>query len=259
LGKLETVSTEELGYSMGKYDESPGTYYENLGEVALFNTEWKTMVYLNLNAMDRESERLEQYIDHINKLCLTTEIRNWRDCNHFEAIARHKLNQIKGSERLLKDLIESDVTPHRRRRGIFNFIGEISKVLFGTLDSDDASYYNDQIRRFEKNREDITDLMKQQLSIIKASLGIFNETISDTEYNNRLIKKWMKELKNYMERYVGQTKAKLNSISIQINAGHIVQVNNALISVQRNLDLVIESTLNAQKSVLQPQIVSPRL
>jgi hypothetical protein len=175
-------------------------------------------------------------------------------------IVRDKLNQIEGSEELLKDLIESDITPRRRRRGIFNFIGEISKVLFGTLDSDDANYYNDQIRRFEENGEDIADLMKQQLSIIKASLGTFNETISDMEYNNRLIQKGMTELKDYMERFVGQTEAKLNLISIKINAeGHIARVNNALISAQRNLDLVIESILNAQKGILQPQIVSPRL
>jgi hypothetical protein len=66
---------------------------------------------------------------------LTTEIRNWTDCYHFEAIARDKLSQIRGSDKLLKDLLESDITPRRRLTGIFNFIGEISKVLFGTLDS----------------------------------------------------------------------------------------------------------------------------
>jgi hypothetical protein len=37
--------------------------------------------------------------------------------------------------------------------------------------------------------------MKQQLSIIKASLRTFNETISGMEYNNRLIQKGMTELK----------------------------------------------------------------
>jgi hypothetical protein len=168
------ASTEELGYSIEKYDESPGIYYENLGEVTLFNTEWKTVVYVNLKDTDQESERIEQYIDHINKLCLTAETKNWTSCNHFEGIARDKLNQIKGSEKLLKYLIGSNVTHRRRRRGIFNFIGEISKVFFGTLDSDDADYYNDQIKRFEQNSEDIAGLMKQQLTIVKASLGTFN-------------------------------------------------------------------------------------
>jgi hypothetical protein len=39
----------------------------------------------------------------------------------------------------------------------------------------------------------------------------------------------------------------------------ILLVNNDLISAQRNLDLVIESILNAQKGTFQPQIVSPSL
>jgi hypothetical protein len=52
----------------------------------------------------------------------------------------------------------------------------------------------------------------------------------------------------------------LNLISIKINSeGHIARVNNALISAQRNLDLVIESILNVQKGILQPQVVSPNL
>ncbi|PNF21967.1 hypothetical protein B7P43_G17911 [Cryptotermes secundus] len=128
------ASTEELRYSVDRYDELPGIYYENLGEVNLFNTEWKTVVYL----------------------------------------------------KLLKDLIGSNPSHSRRRQEVFNFIGEISKVLFGTMDSDDAEYYNEQIR-------------------------------------------------------------------------HIAQVNNALNAMQRNLDLLIESILNAQKGVLHLQIVSPSL
>jgi hypothetical protein len=44
LGNQETTAlTEELEYSIEKYDESPGIYYENLVEVTLFNTEWKTV------------------------------------------------------------------------------------------------------------------------------------------------------------------------------------------------------------------------
>jgi hypothetical protein len=48
-----------------------------------------------------------------------------------------------------------------RRRGVFNFIGEISKVLFGILDNEDAAYYNEQIKHFEENSDDMTKLLKQ--------------------------------------------------------------------------------------------------
>jgi hypothetical protein len=76
LGKQRTESaTGDFGYKIDKYDESPGIYYENLGEATLYNTEWKTVVYANLKNTDQESERLGQYINHVNKLCHTAEIK----------------------------------------------------------------------------------------------------------------------------------------------------------------------------------------
>jgi hypothetical protein len=148
----------------------------------------------------------------------------------------------------------------RKKRGALNFIGQVSKILFGTLDADDADYYNEQINHFEKNSEDLTNLMKQQLSIVKASLGTFNETISDLEYNSQVTQKGLIRLKSYMEQFVGNTESRLNSLDTKITAeGHIAQVNNALSAMQRNIDLMIESVINAQKGILQPQIVAPSL
>ena len=57
-------------------------------------------------------------------------------------------------------------TKHSKRhvRGAFNFYGGVSKILFGTMDDEDAQYYNEQIRHFEENSESMTNLMKQQLT-----------------------------------------------------------------------------------------------
>jgi hypothetical protein len=130
----------------------------------------------------------------------------------------------------------------------------------GTLDSDDADYYNEQIKHFEENTEDMTNLLKQQLSIIKVALGTFNDTISDMEYNGKIIKEGLFNLKSYMEKVTSETELQLNVLNVKVTTeGHIAQVSNALDTMQRNLDLMIESILNAQKGVLQPQIVSPTL
>jgi hypothetical protein len=67
-------SAERLGYSVDKYDESPGLYYELLGEATLYNTEWKTVVYVSLKQTDSETGQLGQYISFINKLCQATEV-----------------------------------------------------------------------------------------------------------------------------------------------------------------------------------------
>jgi hypothetical protein len=177
-------------------------YYEQLGETTLYNTEWKTVVYVNLGQTDRDIEQLSQYITHINQLCHATEIQNWTDCGHFNTLSVETFKRIKGSEKLLRELIGENPKPLRKRRGALKFIGEISKILFGTLDADDADYYNEQIKRFEENTEDLTNLMQQQLSIVRASLGTFNETISDLKYKSQVTQKGPIKLKSYMERLI---------------------------------------------------------
>jgi hypothetical protein len=39
--------------------------------------------------------------------------------------------------------------------------------------------------------------------------------------------------------------------------GHILRVSNAILALQRKLDILIDSVINAQKGILQPQVISP--
>jgi hypothetical protein len=247
------------GYSIDRYDGSPGLYYELLGETALYNSEWKTIVYVNLKETDSQTKQLGQYISHINKLCTLTEVQNWTDCNHFSSLSRDRFRQIQETERVLNEIIGKPEKT-RRRRGALNFIGEISKVLFGMLDADDAEYYNVQIKHFEEESDDMSNMLKQQLSIVKASLGTVNSTISDMEYNNQVIKEGLNKVKGYIEKFSTDAETQLNLLDIKIKVeGHIAHINYAMEAIHRNLNLIIESVLNAQKGILQPQIVSPNV
>jgi hypothetical protein len=42
----------------------------------------------------------------------------------------------------------------RFKRGVFNFRGGISKILYGTMDSEEASYYAKKISSLEKEQID---------------------------------------------------------------------------------------------------------
>ena len=44
---------------------------------------------------------------------------------------------------------EYDSVYTREKRGEFNFIGGITKFLFGTMDNEDANYYTDKISHLE--------------------------------------------------------------------------------------------------------------
>jgi hypothetical protein len=65
--------------------------------------------------------------------------------------SRDRLNQLKGN---------NGSKSRREGEGYLISYGKLSKVLFGTMDDDDAKYYNEQIKLFEQNSEDMTSLMK---------------------------------------------------------------------------------------------------
>jgi hypothetical protein len=166
--------------------------------------------------------------------------------------------QLTKTETLLREIMGKQPGGKRKRRGIFNFVGELSKILFGTMDDGDAKYYNDQIKLFEQGSEDMTALTKEQLSVVKSSLGAINHTLIDMAYNEDLMKEGINKVTNFMNTIKYETESKLNIFSAKVEVeGHMLRVNTAINKLQRKLNLLIDSVVNAQKGVLQPQIISP--
>ena len=201
-----------------------------------------------------------KYFKHISRLCHELAVKNHTECNYFHDIAERKIRQIKGTEKLLLEVTDPKYSGKRIRRGVLNFVGEISKILFGTMDNDDAKYYNEQIRHFEENSDSMTNLLKQQLSVVKSTLGAINETLSDMEYNEDVVKRGLSQIKAYVESVISNTTRVTDALADKITVeSHIARVNEALNTLQRSLDVVIDSIINARKGILQPQVVPPSL
>jgi hypothetical protein len=189
-------SAEDLGYAVESYDESPAIYFENKGQASLYNIEWKTIMYVNVKSVTNHMNTLEQYFSHINKLCHKMDIKNSAECIHFYDVAKDKLWQVQNTEKLLLDLIECRYVGNRVKRGVFNSVGEVSNILFGTMDDDDAQYYNEQIKRFEQNSGSVTDVLKQQLYVVKSSLGAINDPVSGIVYNEAKMRRGLLQVKD---------------------------------------------------------------
>jgi hypothetical protein len=86
-------------------------------------------------------------------------------------------------------------------------MGGVSKVLFSTLAENDAEYYEEQICHFESNSDDTTELLKQQVYVIKSTLGALNLTIADVALNDKHVKQGLVEIKltltHYLQRLLG--------------------------------------------------------
>ena len=63
-----------------------------------------------------------------------TVIRNWTGCAHFGSDARELLNQLTKTEDLLKEITGQETGGKRKKRGVFNFIGD-SQMEYSLLSS----------------------------------------------------------------------------------------------------------------------------
>ena len=66
------------------------------------------------------------------------------------------------------------------------------------MDEDDAKYCIDQIKLYEQNSEDMNISLKQQLYVVRSSLGAVNNTLTDAEYNESLLKEGINRVTKYM-------------------------------------------------------------
>jgi len=253
------TAEENAGYEMNVYRESPGVYFQNLVHATLSNTAWTIAVYASVQITDSETFHLEQYVHYIDKVCSRVIIKNWNACSRFGDIMTHKLQQIKNTQRLLNAITQGGEGDRRHKRGLFNFVGKLSKTLFGIMDDDDAQFYQDQIERLEQGTTSLTQLVKRQLIIVKSTICTSNETLTGIEYNKKMTE-GLSKLQPYVATFGSQVESATYLLSLKITIEHhIAEALDASHTIQRMLDILVDSIADAQNGSLTPRVISPTL
>jgi hypothetical protein len=200
----------DWGFQVKEFEESPGLFYVDKGTANLYSTSWKTIIYVNLREERIEIDSLQAYISHEHKLCNSMAIRDWTGCSQFGNSVNDRFRHLENNVEILTDLTGNKTGESRWRRSVLNFVGEISKILFGTLDENDAEYYEEHIRQFECDSEDTAELLKQQVYVIKSTLGALNGTLADVAYNDELVRNGLADIQNYLNSLSSKTAEKVS-------------------------------------------------
>jgi hypothetical protein len=127
---------------------SPGLYYQHEAEARLYNSEWKIVTYLDLKQASNNVDTVSRYIEQTVEFCRKHDNTLWlnlTECRTTINDANRKLTKLKEMRSLVSQLTRTERVIHRRKRGLFNFIGQVSHSLFGVLDSDNEEFYNNKI------------------------------------------------------------------------------------------------------------------
>jgi hypothetical protein len=170
------------GQTVNELESKTGIYFDEVGAVLFYPTKWKIVTYINLEPTRELWKQTKAHHKRIVEFCQKIRDKSWyhyTDCAAFGQYMKSKSRYIDN----LKDLIaeymtdDSQNSNHRSKRGVLNFVGEISKILFGTLTQSDARNYNKYITELEREQKEFLHLAKEQMTIIETTIISVNSTL----------------------------------------------------------------------------------
>lgn len=261
IGIAFLCTTAAVDFQMEKFPQSPGLYYEHRGEAQLYNVEWKLVTYVNLSEIDRTFDVIKKYVKLTVQFCDAHVDAHWINQTRCKSSVRNienKLLDLEDTKLLIITSTRKDEQPLRVKRGVFNFIGSVSKILFGTMDEDDASYYADKISEIEKDQVDMLKLTREQVTIVKSTLRSINGTLQDIIHNENVLDKGMESMSKHVNEQTGKIKEMFSvaSLAIEMNK-HSILLNSLIKDTKQDYEMILSAVMNAQKGILQPHIISP--
>ncbi|XP_076392633.1 uncharacterized protein LOC143265281 [Megachile rotundata] len=239
-----SVQGEEAQYGIREFETLPTFYLEPLGQLRLFTEEWRVISYLPLEDLIQQEAHIEEGIRSIRKL----DIGGLHNRTIYQ-LERCLLQARKDRERLFSSVGYELSWSKRVRRGVFNFIGDVSKILFGTMSNEDAEYYNREIDLVHKDNKRNAELFKNQTNILKVVL----------ERNDNLLEDY--------KRKIGTMNLDINKIEnnerTNLLADTILELGVILeleiLSYQRNVDITNQAILDGKQGNISPNVIEPQV
>lgn len=175
------------------------------------------------------------------------------DCsNSLSALRNQHINNVNKFSSISYLLV--DEQSRRHKRGLMDFGGSILKTFFGTLDSEDAIKFTDAIDKVQSDEKQLTQLMKDNIHIIKSTISTFNQSMSKVNENEKHLLKNMEIVEEALIK-ISNSNDKVE-IKSQLNS-----LTNSLESIILTLSFDIDDTNNAilfaKLNILHPTVLSP--
>lgn len=172
-------------------------------------------------------------------------------CKQSLKSLNERLFQIRSKFSSFIDLID-----HKRyRRGIVNGVGTLFKTLFGTMDNNDALYYNDAINRVILDNRHFKNLLRDQTQVLQNTLKTFNDSILEYNSAQQTLNQNIQIFNNYSNVITNLTDALELSQSV---TNHMMLLSQLVGTMDNEINSLILVVLFAQKNQIHPFIITPK-
>jgi len=139
----------------------------------------------------------------------------------------------------------------RVKRAPLEFIGQISKILFGTLTTEDAHHITTAIEHVENKTNDLAALLINQTIAARARFGeLYNATLEIRDQQTQLYK--------YIQNKISNLSKEIAKNDVYGYFEDIIQsIDRAILEHEIDLNILIDGILFGKQGLIHPRIISP--
>jgi len=154
-----------------------------MGTVHPVVNEFKLVTFLNISALDTNHNDIIAFHKQLELFCkryswVHQSTAVFSSCEWLKSSTTsifHQIEQVKGE---ILGSLDSNYQSTRVRRGLFNAVGRVSKVLFGVCSDEDAEFLNSKISELSNARTDTLNILEAQTRIVRATVNDINSTLT---------------------------------------------------------------------------------
>lgn len=175
--RILTVTELTCSSSITTFEQLPNLFFEDLGITRMYHDEWKLIPYIDLYEYIEVETQLQQGLNNLRAQCETLNRFRYtvaidskeldKACYGIISNMQIQFKRIVKDRRRLYSTLGIEITINRSKRGVFDFVGDIIKILFGTMSSSDVEYYNKEIDNIHNDNKRIAELFANQTQILK--------------------------------------------------------------------------------------------
>lgn len=173
-------------------------------------------------------------------------------CIQLLQFVRAQVKLVSSKKESLESLINHESI--RTKRGIFNGLGTAWKWLTGSLDADDANYYDHVIQQTEKTDKNVQLLLKDQIQVIKSTISNFNDSMKTLKFNELILNENINQLNRFGSAITNKT-VELEKSNIVNN--HLSLLTYLINEINQQYDVLIDAVLFAKINILHPAVITP--
>lgn len=208
------------------------------------------------------SQQVINFCNYLIQVNLTnTQILQPSDiCNPYQTQITNMLNDIDDYN------IDWFHEPHsRKRRGLINIVGEISKELFGTLSQTDATIYLERFKHLYSMGAGRDTIIKKHTTLIQSIFNLVHETTNQSSSRDKHLQTQITALNTTINAMIKHTDNSVLAVMLKFKFQDLISFITLLLmsfqNKQRNfLQALAIGTRNANSPIIiPPQVLMEEL